>query len=264
MLLEQKLQNKTCIKNMRDKKSFITSPKADQKVQIGLKTKEFVTVVLFSENHGHRMKSYGPISLIKVGSKTLIEKQIEAIKSSFVNFEIIVCCGFETSKIVSFIKNKYSNINIRVVENQMHYNSNCCESARLCLSNTLNNKVIFCNGGILISSAHLALIELDKNCILTQSESYDSNFEIGVIENNNKLENFSIGVKNKYWSEILYLTGEKEINSFYSVVSNPEYKNKFMFEAINEINKNTNIQIIKTHKPLTKLDNIKTLKRISL
>lgn len=248
---------------MRDKKTFITSPKAEQKGS-NLKTREFITIVLLSENHGHRMKSYGPISLIKVGGKTLIEKQIEAIKSCFVNFEIIVCSGFETSKIVFFIKSKFPNLNIRVVENQMHYTSNCCESARLCLSNTTNNKVIFCNGSILINSSHLSLINLERNCILIQDESYDSNFEVGVIENNNVLENFSIGIKNKHWSEILYLTGEKEINNLYSVISNPEYKNRFMFEAINEINKNLNIQVIKTGKPLTKLDNIKTLKRVSV
>lgn len=249
---------------MRDKKTFITSPKAEPRGPNGTRTKEFVTVVLLSENHGHRMKSYGPISLIRIGGKTLIEKQIEAIKSCFVNFEIIVCSGFETSKIVSFIRNKFSNLNIRVVENQMHYTSNCCESARLCLSNTTNNKVLFCNGGVLINSSHLNLINLEQNCIVIQDESYDSNFEIGVIENNNKLENFSIGIKNKYWSEILYLNGEKEVNALYSVISNPEYKNRFMFEAINEINKNFNIQVVKTSKPLTKLDNIKTLKRVSI
>ena len=31
-----------------------------------------------------------------------------------------------------------------------------------------------------------------------------------------------------------------------------------------EINKNFNIQVVKTSKPLTKLDNIKTLKRVSI
>lgn len=248
---------------MRDKKTFIASPKAEQKGS-NSKIKEFVTIILLSENHGHRMKSYGPISLIKIGGKTLIEKQIEAIKSCFVNFEIIVCSGFETSKIVLFIKNKFPNLNIRVVENQMHYTSNCCESARLCLSNTTNNKILFCNGGVLINSSHLNLINLEKNCILVQDESYDSNFEVGVIENNNILENFSIGIKNKYWSEILYLNDEKEINNLYAIISNPEYKNRFMFEAINEINKNLNIHVIKTSKPLTKLDNIKTLKRVSV
>jgi len=247
---------------MRNKKNFITSAKPNVR-QESLITKDLVTIVLLSENHGHRMKSYGPISLIKLGGKTLLEKQIETIVSTFENFEIIICSGFETSKTVSFIKSKFSDLNIRIVENQMHYNSNCCESARLCLNNTMNSKVLFCGGGVLITPAHINAISFNKNCALIQNESNDSNFEIGVIENDLLLENFVIGIKNKFWSEIFYLNGEKEINHFMSIVSNPDYKNRFMFEAINEFNKKFNVITVRAQKAPLKIDNIKTLKRIS-
>ena len=247
---------------MRNKKSFITSPKLDRQEQSKI-PKELVTVVLLSENHGHRMKSYGPISLIKLGGKTLLEKQIDSISSTFENFEIIICSGFETEKTVEFVKSKFKNLNIRIVENQMHYNSNCCESARLCLNNTMNDRVLFCSGGVLINQSHLNAIDFGKNCALMQNESPDSNFEIGVIENDNLLENFSIGIKNKYWSEIFYLNGSKEISYFLSIVSDPDYKNRFLFEALNEFNKKIKLQIIKSNKSLLKIDNIRTLKRIA-
>ena len=116
-------------------------------------------MVLFSENHGYRMKSYGPVPLIKIDGKSLIETQINAIKSTFSNFEIILCSGFETERTVNFIKEKFNNINIRVVENQVHYNSNCCESARLCINNTMNNKILFCGGGVLLTPTCLNLID---------------------------------------------------------------------------------------------------------
>ena len=133
----------------------------------------------------------------------------------------------------------------------------------LCLNNTNNNKVLFCSGGILLTEFNLNLIDLDANCILMQKDCYNDNFEIGVIENNGKLENFALGIKNKFWSEIFYLNGHKDINLFSSIISNTEYKNKFMFEAINEMNKKTYIKTLHTNKPLTKIDNIKTLKRIN-
>lgn len=95
-----------------------------------------------------------------------------------------------------------------------------------------------------------------------QNESPDSNFEIGIIENNNLLENLSIGIKNKYWSEIFYLNGQKDIGHFLSIVSDPDYKNRFIFEALNEFNRKTQLKIVKTQKPPVKIDNIKTLKRI--
>lgn len=248
---------------MRNKKNFITSAKSNQQEELKI-TDELITVILLSENHGHRMKSYGPISLIKLGNKTLLEKQIETIKSTFANFEIIICSGFETFKTVNFIKSKFADLNIRIVENQMHYNSNCCESARLCLNNTMNNRIIVCGGGVLISQNHLNSIDFNKNCVLMQNDSPDSNFEIGIIENNCLLENLSLGIKNKYWSEIFYLNSNKDINYFLSIVSDPDYKNRFMFEALNEFNKKCQLKVIKTQKPPIKIDNIKTLKRIAI
>ena len=170
-------------------------------------------MVLFSENHGYRMKSYGPVPLIKIDGKSLIETQINAIKSTFSNFEIILCSGFETERTVNFIKEKFNNINIRVVENQVHYNSNCCESARLCINNTMNNKILFCGGGVLLTPTCLNLIDLNTSMVVYQNQNDDSNFEVGVVHHENRLEGMSIGVKNQYWIELLYLSDQKT-NSF--------------------------------------------------
>jgi hypothetical protein len=246
---------------MKNKETFITSPKSGDKSKKN--SDELVTVVLLSENHGHRMKSYGPISLIKLENKTILEKQIDAIKACFKNFEIIICSGFETEKVVNFVKSKFSNLNIRIVENQIYYHSNCCESARLCLSNTVNTKILFCSGGILLNQNHLNLIDLNQTCILGQYNNSDSNFEIGIIENNNRLESFALGIKDKFWSEIFYINSQKHIDALFSILCLPDYKNKFIFEAINEINKSINIGVIFNQKISPKIDNIKTLKRIT-
>jgi hypothetical protein len=48
-----------------------------------------------------------------------------------------------------------------------------------------------------------------------------------------------------------------------SIVSNPDYKNRFMFEAINEFNKKFNVITVRAQKAPLKIDNIKTLKRIT-
>jgi choline kinase len=208
------------------------------------------------------MKSHGPTSLIKINNKTLLEKQVDIIKSVFTNYEIILCSGFETQKIVNFVKSNLSDINIRVVENQMHYNSNCCESARLSISNTLNSKLIIIDGNILIRRDNLKLLNMTTSCVMIQNKPYESNLEIGVIHNGGRLENMSPGIKNWYWSEILYLNGHKDISNFYNVVCNPDFKNKFLFEAINEFNKKNKLLTVKNDSISLKIDNIKTLKRI--
>ncbi len=242
-------------------KKYIISPK---KVTSS-KRKELVSVILLSENHGYRMKSYGPISLVKIGDKTLLEHQLEAISSAFVNFELVVCSGFETSKIYSFVKSKWGpSVKIRIVENQMYYHSNCCESIRICMNNVMNEKVIICGGGVLLTSNYLKSLDLSRSSILFQEQNKENNFEIGIIENFKKLETLSLAVKDKSWTEILYLNGSRPINSFYNTVSKPEYKTKFFFEAINAWNSKKTLHVNQNlSSPIVKVSNIKSFKKVN-
>ena len=246
---------------MRNHSRYITTPR-DEKRKGSSTTKDFVTVVLFSENHGYRMKSYGPVSLIKIGGKTILEAQIDAIKACFLNFEIIVCSGFETQKTVNFIKEKFPEINIRVVENQVHFNTNCCESARLCLNNTSNDKILFCSGFNLIQPHHLKRLDLNASSIITQNQNEDLSFEINAITNDGIVEQLSLGLKINYWTEVFYLSSESTIKTFYNILSNPEYKNRFLFEALNDISRKHPIKNIKVDIPVRKINNIKKFKRI--
>ena len=251
----------------QDRSKYITSPRASEAPQ-PLKLKEekgFVTVVLLSENHGHRMKSYGPVSLLKVGGKSLLDKQIEAVRTILPNSEIVLCCGFEAYRTVTFVKGRFTpDAKIRVVENQLHYNTNSCESARLCLNNIVNDKILFCDGGVLLKPEHLAVINFKKSCVVIQDKNSNTNLEVGAIENNSILENLSFGIKGKYWSELFYLAGQVNIAEFYTLISNTDYKNKFLFEAINDYSKRFPVATVKIEENLiTKIDNIKTIKGIN-
>ncbi len=247
---------------MRKKTRFITSPQTKQ--VDGNALDSFISVVLFGENHGYRMKSYGPIPLTKIEGSTLIQRQVESIKATFKNFEIILCSGFETQKTVEFVKDNFADINIRVVENQMHFNSNCCESARLCINNINNDKILFCGGGIIMTPESLRGIDYRMSTILYQDEDDYKDFDIGVIHSGGELTALALGIKARVWTEIIYLSSRKSIKSLYNTVSNPDYKNRFMFEAINELVKNNRIVVKHNdHKSVIKINNIKTLRRIT-
>lgn len=240
---------------------FITTPRPGPNVR----RSEPISVLLLAENHGYRMKSYGPISLVAVDGKTLIEHQIEAISSIFLDFEVIVCSGFETAKIYNFIKKMFGrSVKIRIVENQVYFHSNCCESIRLCMNNVMTDSLIICGGGVLLTPQYLRSINLKKPSILYQTPQPDSEFDIGVIENAGKLENLSLAIDDKCWTELTYLTGYNLIQSFYNLISNPEYKNKFLFEAINAWPSRRQISTtFNEHYPIVKINNIKTLRRIN-
>lgn len=247
---------------MRNHNRYITTPK-NKRDTSSKAVEDFITIVLFSENHGYRMKSYGPVSLIKIGGKTILETQIEAIKASFYNFEIIVCSGFETQKTVNFIKEKFPEVNIRVVENQVHFNTNCCESARLCLNNTSNDKILFCSGFNLLRPFHLKGLNLDFCSVITQENNSDGAFEINAISNNGSLEQLSLGLKSDFWTEMFFVSGRNAIKSFYNILSAPDYKNRFLFEAINDVASKHDFATFKVETPVHKINNIKTFKRIS-
>lgn len=134
---------------------------------------------------------------MKIEGKALIQRQIEAIKATFKNFEIILCSGFETHKTVEFVKNNFSEVNIRVVENQIHFNSNDCESARLCLHNINNTRVLLCNGALLITPEMLRSIDYSKSTVLCQEKDDYKNFDVGVIQNGGFLESMAVGIKTK-------------------------------------------------------------------
>jgi choline kinase len=242
-------------------RSFVISAKSDISIA---KRNEKVTFILLAENYGYRMKSYGPISLVDIKGRTLLEHQINAIASTFIDFEVILCSGFETNKIYHYVQSKFpSSMQIRVVENQVYYHSNCCEGLRLCMNNTMNDKIIVCGGGVMLTSEYLKNLNTRRSSIMFQEADKTKNFDVGVIENDNRLENLSLAIKDKVWTELLYLNGEPLVKSFYNMISKPELKNKFLFEAINSWRGRKSLYVEENDKEaITKVDNIKTLKRI--
>lgn len=245
---------------MKNNNRFITSVKGNR-----ARRDEKVTFILLAENYGYRMKSYGPISLLDIGGITLLEHQVNAIQATFIDFEIIICSGFETHKIYHFIQSKFPpSLPIRIVENQVYYHSNCCEGLRLCMNNSRNNKILVCGGGVLLTEEYLKMLNVKKSSLLYQDGCKDSSFDVGIIKNEDRLENMSLAVKDDVWTDILYLTGEPLVRSFYNTISKPELKTKFLFEAINAWRGRKQVFLCKnTGKPIIKVDNIKTLKKVT-
>ena len=186
--------------NMRRRnKRFIVSPQ-----DTCHSTEELVTIALLAAQAGHRMKSYGPTPLLQLGNQTLLDKQISVIRSVFKNFELIVCVGFGSEKVIKYIKEHYSDINIRVVENQVHHHSNCCESARLCLNNTTNGKILICNGDLVLERNVFDDLLFNHSYVMAEKNP-SKNLEVGLTMNQHcYIENLCFGLE-KVWSEIAFI-----------------------------------------------------------
>lgn len=236
-------------------KCIVSARKKDKKEN--KKYTDFITIVLLCDSPGYRMKSYGPISLVNIKNTKLIDLQIQCIKNVFENFELIVCVGFDAEKICKHIRTKYNDLNIRFVENQLYSISNSCESLRISLNNTLNNKILVCDGNLVLNKKCLENIDIENSCVLTEKDPCE-NLEIGLNADNNKLvQHFSYGA-NYIWSEIIFLNGHDIIESLRKIIVNYDSKTRFVFEAINELIKMKYIikSIVNQHKIL-KINNIK-------
>ena len=221
-----------------------------------------VSVVILCDLPGYRMKSYGPTSLVRVNNKYLIDIQIDCIKKSFENYEIILCVGFDAEKICKHVRAKHKHLNIRLVENQLFNSCNSCEGVRLSINNTLNDKILILDGSLLISKKTVALVDQTRTCALIEKHSSD-NLEIGInVNSENKAQHFSFGAY-RTWSELIYINGSETVDSLRKFLSNSESKKKFIFEAMNDLLKNKHEIICLENKfPIYKISNIKTYHNI--
>lgn len=237
---------------------FIVSPQRKKD-----RLEELVTVILLSENVGHRMKSYGATPLLSLGNTTILEHQINAIKSLFIKYEIILCGGFDIDRVVKFVHQRYRSDNIRVIENQMYHHSNDCESVRLCLNNTSNSRILICNGELLLTSNCLSSLDLNRSHVMVEKKNLP-NLEIGVTVNQDGfVENFCYGIDLK-WSEMVFLHSLEIIESLRKIISTTDYKTKFMFEALNELGRMTKykLKVVENPTQIVKINNVKTYHQI--
>ena len=241
------------------KKRCITSAKAESDQE---PCSDLISVVLLCDTPGYRMKSYGAIPLIPFKRKRLIDLQISTISNVFKNFEIIICVGYDADKVCRYVKSKYRNKNVRLVENQMFDHSNSCEGVRLCLNNINNDKVIILDGSLLLDQETLYSVNTKHSYIMTEEGFYE-NLEIGVnIGEHGTIEHFGFGAHTA-WSEVLFLHNDDVIESLRRIISNDNFKQKFLFEGLNELIKTKHkLSVISNKYPVRKVNNIKTYHKL--
>jgi hypothetical protein len=226
-------------------------------------SKEMVSIIFLCDTPGYRMKSYGPMPLIPMQKNKLIDLQVSNIKKAFQNFEIILCVGYDADKVCKYVRGRFKNANLRIVENQNYHKSNSCEGVRLCLNNIVNDKIIIVDGSLLVHPDTLRSIHSKKSCIMTEQKFYE-NLEIGVnVGEEGIIEHFGFGA-HRPWSEIVYLNNNDIIENLRRIISGINYKQKFLFEGLNELIKTKKhmIQVIENTHPIKKINNIKTYHKL--
>ena len=192
--------------------------------------KNDMTVIILSAGVGSRIKSNEPRSLIKIGSKSLIEHQIDIINSNINNQEIVGVFGYNIEKIIKKISGK-----LRVVENQIYYETNNSESLRLAVNNTNKKNILFFHGDLYFNEKVFLNLNYKKSFLLVDNKDMMKPKEIGVTIQNNKATVLSYGLPTK-WCQIAFVTG-KELKILRSILQklHGSQKKLLSFEIINKM-----------------------------
>tara|TARA_R110000765_G_scaffold93225_7_gene175782 strand:- start:376 stop:1077 length:702 start_codon:yes stop_codon:yes gene_type:complete len=187
-----------------------------------------ITSIILAAGAGYRMKSYGPKCLLRVGEKTIIEHQIHNIRTVMPKGDIIVSLGFECDRVM-----RHLPLEVRVVENQLHEETNTAESLRLSINNGIRSGVLVIHGDLVFNTETLSKCDYTESFILYDTKDQFKESEVGVTVNKGLATRMGYGLKDK-WAQISYFTG-KELKLLRSVCKNRERSRMYTFEIINEV-----------------------------
>jgi len=189
--------------------------------------------VILNSSVEPRARSYDPKCLLKIGNKTLLEKQIDILKNSFHNPNIIVITGFKHKKIYNMLKN-FSKV--QIIENKIFEETNDLYSIRLIINN-LSKNILLLQGNIFIQNKIFKNFQKSKSQIIISKKH---NFELGcIINTNNVIENVSWSLP-EYWTNIVFFKGNEFI-LLKKIVNNEISTKWFLFEGINWVIENGGI-----------------------
>ena len=215
------------------------------------------SIIIPAAGMGHRMKKYGPKSLIKLNDKqTILQRQIQLIEQTFRWFEIILVTGFDAEKV-----NKVIPCKVKTIHNTRYRDKNIVYSLKLGLDACSTENVIIIYGDLVFNKAAIDVPLNEESCAVISNHMKEE--EIGCAINDRYLQHMFYGISDK-WAQILFLKGY-ELKLMKDFADNEKNHACFGFEAVNYILENNGI-IKALTPPSAKVIDIDTsldLKRIN-
>lgn len=250
--------HKTIIMN---KTKYITSTKPNK-----IKETDLITVILVYHSFVKRMKAFGNVAMIPISqNEKLIDRHIRQIKRQIKNYEIIISLGYDANKVQNYIYKRYRKENVRCIENTRYEVSGVCESLRLAINNTHNDKILIINGNIVYEEKILDKIISSQSITALSGKQFNQTLDIGanIDEDTGSIAQVSYGPINNRWSEIIYLNKAALINEAKKFLAQKDFQNKIMYELMNSmIKRNINIKYVDVTENITKITNTQNDKRL--
>jgi choline kinase len=214
-----------------------------------------IDVVILGAGAGRRIKSFGSKSLFPVKGTTLINYQIQTIKTAIPSADIVVVLGYEIDKIYKQIPK-----HVRVVENKDYESTTSTRSAFIGVRACSNDNVLIVNGDIFFNEKIFEICTNESSVLIDKNKMISSG-KLGVIVDNGYVSCFNFDIEVK-WGQAFSLCGN-DIDSFQKICA--DTKQEVIISEILEMMVNRNIHL-KTIEPkgiqLVEIDSYKDLERI--
>ena len=216
--------------------------------------------IILSAGLSSKMKTYEPRSLLRVGDMFLFEKQYLAIRKNLPNAEICIVCGFKKEKVVKKVSVSECDINVCINDNFEIFGPTY---SLFCALDQSKNNVFFMHGDILLDE-NLLNLDYSESFVLFDSFGQLKDGEVGIVESDGLVSNFSYGLKTKKkWCQVAFLTG-KEFDILRDIYLTNKYKHMLIFETLNKIlDSGGTIKAISSNGLfLSEIDSIKEAKNV--
>lgn len=197
-----------------------------------------ISVIFLATLPDSGMKSLGSKSLFKLKDRTIIDYQLENIKAALKHrdYDITFVCGFDCNRVEKMLLTYTNKLPIRTIK-QKHENLNFVGSFLEGLTHAKYNNVLSINYGCLFTKNVIRQIikhSASNMVSIAKKHNHNENIDIGCYLEQEKIVNifFNLG-QYKYLDMNLW-----SANTIQYIKHNllfDDYKNKFMFEIINEL-----------------------------
>lgn len=214
-----------------------------------------IDIIILSAGQGRRMKSFGSKSLFDVGGRTLIEHQIDTIRSLFTNAEIVIVLGYELDKIEKILPS-----DIRIIENPGYESSTSAKSATLGIKACSKSDILIINGDLWFNNKSIDIVH-GETAAFVDSKFQISKDKAGVVVSKDYITSFGYGMDTMWGQMVVLHSGDIEV--FQKVCRDTKHA-IIISEVFNAmISKGSEIKAVEPIKnKVVEIDTLKDLERI--
>lgn len=193
--------------------------------------------------------------------QTVVEKQINAIKTAYPLADITIVVGHDGDYTVDYLLKNFPEL--RIVQNERFDETNNSRSLSLAIMSGQRENLLVINGDILFDSVYIQNIAGQSSVLVIDKTKQITDDEVGTIVVDGVLTSISHGLPN-IWSQIMFLSGN-ELDIIKKYINEKKNSVKFLHEIINTSIDNGAVFLAHNQSSgyIKEIDNFKDLEKVN-